>query len=138
MLLACSIGLVVVSFVYIDVSTFSNTRKVLSSLVSSSSSSSSEGGDNDIAELEPAKDLRNETVGSGTLMADSPETVASNRSVSGCDISQGKWVYDETYPLYESTNCPYMDGGFRCGENGRPDSNFTKFRWQPRDCDLPR
>jgi hypothetical protein len=60
------------------------------------------------------------------------------KSLSGCDISQGKWVYDEKYPLYRSRNCPFADPGFRCEENGRPDTDFMKYRWQPRDCDLPR
>lgn len=60
------------------------------------------------------------------------------KSLSACDISQGKWVYDETYPLYRSRNCPFADPGFRCEENGRPDTDFMKYRWQPRDCDMPR
>ena len=67
--------------------------------------------------------------------------VTENRErkpLSGCDISKGKWVFDETYPLYRSRNCPFADPGFRCEENGRPDTDFMKYRWQPRDCDLPR
>lgn len=59
-------------------------------------------------------------------------------SLSGCDISRGKWVYDEAYPLYRSRNCPFVDPGFRCEENGRPDTDFMKYRWQLQDCDLPR
>lgn len=55
-----------------------------------------------------------------------------------CDYSDGKWVWDETYPLYDSKDCPFVDGGFRCSENGRPDQNYTKWRWQPNKCDLPR
>lgn len=60
------------------------------------------------------------------------------KSLSACDISQGEWVYDETYPLYRSKDCAFADPGFRCEENGRPDTDFMKYRWQPRDCDLPR
>ncbi|CAB4291717.1 unnamed protein product [Prunus armeniaca] len=55
-----------------------------------------------------------------------------------CDVFDGNWVWDESYPLYESQNCSFMDEGFRCSENGRPDSIFTKWRWQPKDCSLPR
>lgn len=55
-----------------------------------------------------------------------------------CDVFDGKWVWDETYPLYHSTNCSFIDQGFRCSENGRPDSFYTKWRWQPKDCNLPR
>jgi hypothetical protein len=55
-----------------------------------------------------------------------------------CDFSVGSWVWDDSYSLYESRNCPFLDGGFRCQENGRPDSDYLKWRWQPSHCDLPR
>ncbi|KAI3460871.1 hypothetical protein Pfo_017534 [Paulownia fortunei] len=32
----------------------------------------------------------------------------------------------------------FLDDGFRCTENGRPDKFYTKWRWQPKDCNLPR
>ncbi|URE04141.1 hypothetical protein MUK42_18440 [Musa troglodytarum] len=55
-----------------------------------------------------------------------------------CDWFEGQWVWDERYPLYESDGCPFLDDGFRCSENGRPDRMYTKWRWQPAGCDLPR
>ncbi|MQL76250.1 hypothetical protein Taro_008620 [Colocasia esculenta] len=55
-----------------------------------------------------------------------------------CDLFQGKWVLDEEYPLYEARDCAFLDEGFRCSENGRPDSFYARWRWQPADCDLPR
>lgn len=55
-----------------------------------------------------------------------------------CDIFQGDWVWDESYPLYQSPDCMFLDEGFRCTENGRPDVFYTKWRWQPKDCNLPR
>ncbi|KAJ8461196.1 hypothetical protein OPV22_034122 [Ensete ventricosum] len=55
-----------------------------------------------------------------------------------CDWFQGEWVWDEGYPLYESKDCDFMDDGFRCSENGRSDRFYTKWRWQPAGCDLPR
>ncbi|CAL9045181.1 protein trichome birefringence-like 10 [Musa acuminata AAA Group] len=55
-----------------------------------------------------------------------------------CDWFDGQWVWDERYPLYESDGCPFLDDGFRCSENGRPDRMYTKWRWQPAGCDLPR
>lgn len=55
-----------------------------------------------------------------------------------CDVFDGDWVWDESYPLYQSNGCPFLDEGFRCSENGRPDLFYTKWRWQPRYCNLPR
>ncbi|RZC55391.1 hypothetical protein C5167_014234 [Papaver somniferum] len=55
-----------------------------------------------------------------------------------CDVFDGDWVWDESYPLYESTDCKFMDEGFRCSENGRQDKFYTKWRWQPKHCNLPR
>ncbi|EOY05568.1 Trichome birefringence-like 11 isoform 1 [Theobroma cacao] len=56
----------------------------------------------------------------------------------GCDVFDGDWVWDERYPLYESRDCSFLDEGFRCTENGRPDLFYTKWRWQPKHCNLPR
>ncbi|KAL8162666.1 hypothetical protein V2J09_014155 [Rumex salicifolius] len=57
---------------------------------------------------------------------------------NGCDVFDGDWAWDERYPLYDSRDCRFLDDGFRCSENGRPDDFYTKWRWQPRSCDLPR
>jgi hypothetical protein len=59
--------------------------------------------------------------------------------VAGCDLFDGEWVRaGGGYPLYDSRDCPFLDVGFRCSENGRPDASYTKWRWQPTRCDLPR
>ena len=55
-----------------------------------------------------------------------------------CDIFDGNWVWDDKYPLYKSEDCPFVDGGFRCSEHGRPNDFYTKWRWQPKNCNLPR
>ncbi|XP_024017385.1 protein trichome birefringence-like 10 [Morus notabilis] len=55
-----------------------------------------------------------------------------------CDIFDGNWVWDENYPLYKSQDCPFVDEGFRCSEHGRPNNFYTKWRCQPKDCNLPR
>lgn len=56
----------------------------------------------------------------------------------GCNLFEGEWIWDDTYPLYHSRDCRFLDGGFRCSENGRPDMFYTKWRWEPKDCNLPR
>ncbi|KAK6930016.1 Trichome birefringence-like, N-terminal domain [Dillenia turbinata] len=55
-----------------------------------------------------------------------------------CDVFDGQWLWDETYPLYKSRDCSFLDEGFRCNENGRPDYFYTKWRWKPKHCNLPR
>lgn len=55
-----------------------------------------------------------------------------------CDVTRGRWVYEESYPLYTNASCPFIDEGFNCQANGRPDKEYMKLRWQPQDCDTPR
>ncbi|XP_057538842.1 protein trichome birefringence-like 10 [Amaranthus tricolor] len=61
-----------------------------------------------------------------------------NEMGKDCDVFDGDWVWDDDYPLYHSENCEFMDIGFRCSESGRPDKFYTKWRWQPKHCNLPR
>lgn len=55
-----------------------------------------------------------------------------------CDLSIGKWVEDDSYPLYRPGTCPFVDEAFSCQSNGRPDSKYDRWRWVPRDCNIPR
>lgn len=55
-----------------------------------------------------------------------------------CDIFVGNWVRDDSKPYYPLGSCPYIDRDFDCHLNGRPDSNYVKWKWQPNDCDIPR
>ncbi|KAF5768665.1 putative PMR5 domain, PC-Esterase [Helianthus annuus] len=68
-----------------------------------------------------------------------PINTQLQRPTNTCDYSYGKWVWDETYPTRKyDEDCPFLDPGFRCHRNGRPDFGYVKWRWQPHGCDLPR
>ncbi|KAK9671625.1 hypothetical protein RND81_12G043300 [Saponaria officinalis] len=56
----------------------------------------------------------------------------------GCDLYDGNWVKDESYPLYKPGSCKLVDEQFNCFLNGRPDSDYQKLKWKPNSCSLPR
>lgn len=59
-------------------------------------------------------------------------------SMMHCDIFDGKWVRDYSYPLYAAGSCPHIDEPFNCYLNNRPDSGYQNYRWQPKGCNIPR
>ncbi|XP_057983174.1 protein trichome birefringence-like 3 [Malania oleifera] len=56
-----------------------------------------------------------------------------------CSVVHGKWVFNTSIkPLYSDRTCPYLDRQFTCVKNGRLDSDYRHWEWQPDDCMLPR
>ena len=56
-----------------------------------------------------------------------------SQSFNQCDLYAGSWVWDESYPLYQSPNFPFIDPRFRCQENGRPDKFYMKWWIQVKE-----
>ncbi|PUZ36373.1 hypothetical protein GQ55_9G032800 [Panicum hallii var. hallii] len=71
--------------------------------------------------------------------ADDPADGEQVELVGECDMSSGRWVYDDVaYPLYEESACKFMSDQSACGKFGRTDLKYQHWKWQPHGCDLPR
>ncbi|KAK1382891.1 hypothetical protein POM88_020626 [Heracleum sosnowskyi] len=56
-----------------------------------------------------------------------------------CRFTSGKWRFNSSIePLYTDRSCPYLDRQVSCVKNGRPESDYRHWEWQPDDCYLPR
>ncbi|KAK6932971.1 PC-Esterase [Dillenia turbinata] len=67
-----------------------------------------------------------------------PLPFAIGKTKEGCDVFGGGWVRDElNRPLYEESECPYIQPQITCQAHGRPDREYQYWRWQPHGCSLP-
>ncbi|KAG6430705.1 hypothetical protein SASPL_108777 [Salvia splendens] len=56
-----------------------------------------------------------------------------------CSLNHGKWVFNRSIePLYSDRTCRFLDRQVSCVKNGRPDSDYRYWEWQPDNCRLPR
>ena len=58
---------------------------------------------------------------------------------SSCNILAGGWRFSKhRHSWYSGSSCPYIRPGFNCQLNGRNDTKFLQYYWQPHGCNLPQ
>ncbi|XP_047983713.1 protein trichome berefringence-like 7 [Salvia hispanica] len=75
---------------------------------------------------------------SSETVVDTGRSRDGNNISKECNVFDGKWVVDDSYPLYNASDCPFVEHGFDCVGNGRKDRDYLKWRWKPRNCEIPR
>lgn len=45
-------------------------------------------------------------------------------------------MIDESFPLYDASQCSFAEHGFNCLANGKRDKEYLKWRWKPKNCDI--
>lgn len=97
-----------------------------------------ENGYNASFESNGVDKVGNFSVGKGEIDGNLSGTVEENvKFDEKCDIFDGNWVRDDSKPYYDLGSCPFVDRDFDCHLNGRPDSDYVKWKWKPNGCDIP-
>ncbi|KAG9158466.1 hypothetical protein Leryth_013205 [Lithospermum erythrorhizon] len=55
-----------------------------------------------------------------------------------CDLSKGRWIWDEEGSLYTNFSCTTIPYLRNCFLHGRSDRDFLNWRWKPDQCEPPR
>lgn len=66
--------------------------------------------------------------------ADGNQTPAKEKK---CDLFTGDWIPNPSGPLYTNETCDFIESHQNCMMNGRPDTGYLYWRWNPRNCELP-
>lgn len=55
----------------------------------------------------------------------------------GCNFAKGRWVTDDSRPLYSGFGCKrWLSSMWACRLTQRTDFEYEKLRWRPRDCEM--
>ncbi|GKC27137.1 trichome birefringence-like protein 14 [Tanacetum coccineum] len=61
----------------------------------------------------------------------------SNVENQACNYGKGRWVKDDSRPLYSEFGCKqWLSGMWACRLTQRTDFGYKKLKWQPKDCKM--
>ncbi|CAI9100752.1 OLC1v1037916C1 [Oldenlandia corymbosa var. corymbosa] len=61
----------------------------------------------------------------------------TSRETQECNFWNGKWIIDDTRPLYSGLGCKqWLSFMWACRAANRTDSEYEKLRWQPKNCEM--
>ncbi|KAK4392403.1 protein trichome birefringence [Sesamum angolense] len=119
-----------------------NSPETTNTTVGSSPKSASEmknvtaNGEKGIAENGAVKNLTSSLMmkqNNGTDTAKVKQGIDDlTKSLMNCDLFDGNWVRDDSYPLYKPGSCSLIDEQFNCFLNGRPDNATTNLNGSQR------
>ncbi|CAL5195976.1 unnamed protein product [Lathyrus oleraceus] len=55
-----------------------------------------------------------------------------------CNLFVGDWVSDLAEPMYTNESCRVIEPHQNCMRNGKPDLGYLYWRWNPKECELPK
>ncbi|KAJ6407297.1 hypothetical protein OIU84_010740 [Salix udensis] len=65
------------------------------------------------------------------------ENITMHMDDQGCNYGKGKWVLDNSRPLYSGFHCnPWLSHMWACRLMQRKDFAYEKLRWQPKNCQM--
>ncbi|XP_016468747.2 protein trichome birefringence-like 14 [Nicotiana tabacum] len=65
------------------------------------------------------------------------ENLTTTLKRQGCNFAKGRWVVDDSPPLYSGLDCKqWLSSMWACRLTQRTDFEYEKLRWRPKDCQM--